>query len=186
LEAAKKALSEEKIARLAVDQSLAEEKVTQRTADQSLQASEEAKAAMNQDLLSAQASLTATKEKLPSKSSALDCAMIKEHEAQIKLEATEEKRKAQEQQLESAQKALSKREFSSSVVISSAVANDMVLVKNHVTDFDAEILWRDFTIDEGDREALVDSAYDVACYFVSQYDFSILPESNDNANPSAL
>jgi hypothetical protein len=143
---------------------------------------------LNQDLVSAQASLTATKEKLSSKSSALDRVMIKEREAQIKLEATEEKRKAQEQQLESAQKALPKREFSSLAVISLAVANAIALVKNHVPDFDVEILQIDFTIDEGGggREALVDSAYDITHYFVSQYDFSVLPESDDNASPSAL
>jgi hypothetical protein len=49
-----------------------------------------------------QASLTATKEKLSSKSSALDCVVIREHEVQIKLEVAEEKRKAQEQQPKSA------------------------------------------------------------------------------------
>jgi hypothetical protein len=64
-----------------------------------------------------QASLTATEEKLSSKSSALDHVVIREREAQIKLKDVEEKRKAQEQQLELAQKALSKREFSSLVVI---------------------------------------------------------------------
>jgi hypothetical protein len=141
---------------------------------------------LNQYLVSAQASLTATKEKLSSKSSALDRVMIREREAQIKLEVAEEKRKAQEQQLESAQKALPKREFSSLAVISLTVANAIALVKNHVPDFDVEILQIDFTIDEGGREALVDSAYDITHYFVSQYDLSVLPESDDNASPSAL
>jgi hypothetical protein len=49
---------------------------------------------LNQDLLSAHASLIATEEKLLSKSSALDHAVIKEREAQIKLKASEEKMKA--------------------------------------------------------------------------------------------
>jgi hypothetical protein len=40
-----------------------------------------------------------------------------------------------------AQKALDKRDFSSSVV-----AHAMVLVKNHVPDFDTEILQRDFLL----------------------------------------
>jgi hypothetical protein len=71
-------------------------------------------------------------------------------------------------------------------VISSVVANAMALVKNHVPNFDTGIFRRDFTIDEGESEALVDSAYDVADYFVSQYDFSILPESDDNASPGTL
>jgi hypothetical protein len=165
---------------------LADEKATRRSTDQSLQAFEEANATLNHDLLSVHASLTATKEKLSSKSSALDHVVIKECEAQIKLEAAEEKMKAQEQQLKLAQKALPKREFSSLAVISSMVANAMALVKNHMPDFDADILWRDFTVDEGEHEALVDSAYDVAHYFVSQYDYSILPESDDNASPSTL
>jgi hypothetical protein len=129
---AKKALVEEKTARLATDKSLAEEKAARWSVDQSFWASEEAKAALNQDLLSAHASLTAIEEKFSSKSSALDRAVIKEREAQIKLKATKEKMKAQEQQVELAQKALSKREFSSLGVISSAVANAMALVKNHI------------------------------------------------------
>jgi hypothetical protein len=71
-----------------------------------------------------QASLTATEEKLSSKSSALDHVVIREREAQIKLKDVEEKRKAQEQQLELAQKALSKREFSSLVVILSYLGSE--------------------------------------------------------------
>jgi hypothetical protein len=141
---------------------------------------------LNQDLLSAHASLIATKEKLSSESSTLDHAVIKEREAQIKLEAAEEKMKAQEHQLKSAQKAMSKRELSSSTVISSAVTNVMALMKNHMPNFDAEILQRDFTVDEEEREALVDSTYDIAHYFVTQYDFSILPESDNNASHGTL
>jgi hypothetical protein len=94
LETAKKALAEEKTARLVADQSFAEEKAARRSVDQSLWAFKEARAALNQDLLSAHASLTATEEKLLSKSSALDHAVIKEREAQIKLKASEEKMKA--------------------------------------------------------------------------------------------
>jgi hypothetical protein len=63
----------------------------------------------------------------------------------------------------------------------------MALVKNHVPDFDTEILRRDFTVDGGGGcEALVDSSYDAAHYFISQYDFSVLPKSDDNASPGAL
>jgi hypothetical protein len=64
LEAAKRALSEEKVARLVVDQYLVKEKAAQQNVDQSLRASEEAKAALTHGLLSAQASLTATMKKL--------------------------------------------------------------------------------------------------------------------------
>jgi hypothetical protein len=71
-------------------------------------------------------------------------------------------------------------------VISSVVAHAMALVKNHMSEFDAEILQKDFTIDDAWREALVDSAYDITQYFMSLYDLSALAESDDNASPSAL
>jgi hypothetical protein len=64
------------------------------------------------------------------------------------------------------------------------MANDMALVKNHMPEFDAEILRKDFTVTE--RQALVDSAFDTVQYFVSLYDFSMLAESNDNASPGTL
>jgi hypothetical protein len=76
--------------------------------------------------------------------------------------------------LASTQKVLSKRDFSSSTVISSAVANAMALVKNHMPKFDTEVLRKDLTID------------DTAQHFVSLYDFSVLPELNDNASPGTL
>jgi hypothetical protein len=66
------------------------------------------------------------------------------------------------------------------------VANAIALVKIHMPEFYAEILRKDFTIDDTEREALVDSTYDTAQYFVSMYDFSVLIESNDNVNPGAL
>jgi hypothetical protein len=123
---------------------------------------------------------------LISKSFALDFALIQECEAKIKLQATEEKIKAQEQSLASTQKALSKQEFSSSVVIFSAVANAMVLVKNHMPEFDIEILQKGFSVDDERREALVESAYDTTQHFVSLYDFFVLLESDDNASPGGL
>jgi hypothetical protein len=76
---------------------------------------------------------------------------------------------------------LSKREFSSS-----AVANAMALVKNHMPEFDTEILRKDFTVDDTERAALVDNAYDTAQHFVSLYDFSTLAESNDNNSHGVL
>jgi hypothetical protein len=91
-----------------------------------------------------------------------------------------DEKNAKEQLLESAQMALSKRDFTSS-----AVAHTMALVTSHMPDFDVEILRRDFPISGEERDALVDSVYDVAQYFVSQYDFSILTESDGNANPDA-
>jgi hypothetical protein len=56
------------------------------------------------------------------------------------LERLGDEKKAQEKLLESTQKALTKRDFSSSVVISSVVAHAMMLVKNHMPEFDAKIL----------------------------------------------
>jgi AAA+ superfamily predicted ATPase len=137
---------------------------------------------------------------LANKSSALDTAVIREYEMEIKLKRAEEKLKAAEEKLktaeekmtsegqllDSAQQALSKREFSSLAVISSAVANAMALARNHIPDFNTEILRKNFTVDDAERASLVDSAYDTAHHFVSLYDFSALAESNDNNNHSGL
>jgi lipoate synthase len=71
-------------------------------------------------------------------------------------------------------------------VISSVVANAMTLVKNHIPDFDVEILCKDFTIYDTEWAVLVDSAYDTAHHFVSLYDFSALAKYDDNNSPSAL
>jgi hypothetical protein len=102
------------------------------------------------------------------------------------LMATEENMKTQGQLLDLAQQSLSKRELPSLTVISSAVTNAMVLVKNHLSDLDMEILCKDFTVNDAERETLVNSTYDVAHDFVSLYDFSSLAESNDNNCPRAL
>jgi multidrug resistance efflux pump len=121
--------------------------------------------------------------------------MIRVHEMEIRLKVAEEKLKAakeklktakdkmksQGQLLDLAEQALSKRDFSSS-----AVANAMELVKNHIPNFDAEILHKDFMINDVERAALVDSTYDAAHHFVSLYDFPALAESDDNNIPSIL
>jgi lipoate synthase len=52
-------------------------------------------------------------------------------------------------------------------VISSAVANTVALFKNHLPDLDVEILRKDFTIDDAEREAFANREYDVAHDFVS-------------------
>jgi hypothetical protein len=69
-------------------------------------------------------------------------------------------------------------------VISSVVVHVVALVKNHMLDIDTEILRRNFTINEVERDALVDSVYDTAQYFVSLYDFSVLAKLDDNNSPS--
>jgi hypothetical protein len=106
--------------------------------------------------------------------------------ANDKLKAVEEKMKTQGQLLDSAQQALSKRELSSSAVISSAVVNAMAWMKNHLPDLDMKILHKDFTVDDAKRKTLVNSTYDAAHDFVSLYVFSNLAESDDNNSPGAL
>jgi hypothetical protein len=86
LEAAEKALSEEKAARLATDRSLTKAKAAQQLVDQARQTFEEAKAALAQDLLFTQASIIATVDKLVAKSSAMDFTVIWEREAELKLQ----------------------------------------------------------------------------------------------------
>jgi hypothetical protein len=71
-------------------------------------------------------------------------------------------------------------------VISSGVANAAALFKNHLPDLDMEILRKDLTIDDVEREALANSAYDAAHEFVSLCDFSSLTESDDNNRPRTL
>jgi uncharacterized tellurite resistance protein B-like protein len=71
-------------------------------------------------------------------------------------------------------------------LISSAVDNAMTLVKNHLPDFNMEILHKDFTIDDAEWKTLVNSAYDAAHDFVSLYDFSSLAESDDKNSSEAL
>jgi predicted XRE-type DNA-binding protein len=70
--------------------------------------------------------------------------------ANDKLNSAEEKMKTQGQLLDSVQQALSKRELSSSVVISLAVANAVTLMKNHLPDLNIEIVCMDFTIDDAE------------------------------------
>jgi hypothetical protein len=72
------------------------------------------------------------------------------------------------------------------MVISSAVVNDVALMKNHLPDLDMEILRKDFIVNDMKRETLVNSAYDVVHDFVSLYDFFSLAESDDNNSLGAL
>jgi hypothetical protein len=52
--------------------------------------------------------------------------------------------------LDSAQQARSKRELSSSAMISSVMANVVALMKNHLPDLDVEILYKDFTVNDAE------------------------------------
>jgi tryptophan 2,3-dioxygenase len=131
---------------------------------------------------------------LASKSKELDDVVIWEHEANTlreqaeakladlekKIEAVEGEKKDQGLLLETARQTLSKREDSSILMISTAMANAMALLKSHLSDLDVELLRKDFAVDEADREALTSGANDAAHEFASSYDFSSLAESEDN------
>jgi hypothetical protein len=69
---------------------------------------------------------------------------------------------------------------------SSVVANVVALMKNHLPDLDMEIVRKDFTVDDAEREMLVNSTYDATHDFVSLYDFFSLAKSDDNNSPGAL
>jgi hypothetical protein len=76
--------------------------------------------------------------------------------------------------------ALSKPEDSSVLMILMVVANAMALLQSHLPDLDVELLRKDFMVNEAEREALTNGAYDDAHEFASSYDFSRLAESEDN------
>jgi hypothetical protein len=59
----------------------------------------------------------------------------------------------------------------------------MALLKSHLPNFDVKLLRMGFAVDEAEREALTNDAYDAAHEFVSSYDFSSLTESEDNDSP---
>jgi hypothetical protein len=62
----------------------------------------------------------------------------------------------------------------------------MALLKSHLPNFDVKLLRMDFAVDEAEREALTNDAYDAAHEFVSSYDFSSLTESEDNDSPQNM
>jgi hypothetical protein len=82
--------------------------------------------------------------------------------------------------LEMARQALSKREDSSVLIISMAMANPVALLKSHMPDLDVELLSKDFMVDKEEREVLTNGAYETAHEFALSYDFSSLAESKDN------
>jgi hypothetical protein len=88
--------------------------------------------------------------------------------------------------LESAQKISSKRKNSFNMMISSVMAHDAVLFKNHLLDLNVELLHQDFTMDDAEHETFVSNMFNAAQDFISSYDFTILAESDDNDSPKAL
>jgi DNA repair protein RadC len=118
---------------------------------------------------------------------ALDELVVQERETQIRLHTLGNEKKKQEQLLESAQKMLSERYYSSSVVISSIVEHVVELLKSNMPDLDTEQLHRNFLFDNNDdeRDALINGVYGTVQYFVSQYDFAVVNDHDDNGNPDA-
>jgi hypothetical protein len=69
-------------------------------------------------------------------------------------------------------------------VISLVVAHVVALLKSHAPDLVTELLHRDFPFaDDEERDALIDSVCDTAHHFVSQYDFSVVNDQDDNGSP---
>jgi hypothetical protein len=176
---------------------LAEEKEAHLPAKQDLKTSDEAKAKLSQALKTTKVAYIVIRHNLAPKSKELDDAVIQEQEANTlreqaeakltdaekRLTATKGEKKDQGLLLQRAWQELSKREDSSILRISMAVANAMALLKSHLPDLDVELLCKDFTVDEAECEALTSGAYDAAHEFASSYDFSSLAESKDNDSP---
>jgi hypothetical protein len=170
---------------------LAEEKGARLTAEQALKTSDEAKAKLSQALKTTKVAYAVTQDKLTSKSKELHDAVIREQEAnmlrdQAEAKLTDEekrpvaaksKKKDQWLLLKMARQALSKREDSSILMISMAVANAMALLKSHLPNLDVELLTKYFVVDQVECEALTSGTYDAAHEFASSYDFSCLAKS---------
>jgi chromosome segregation ATPase len=174
LAVAQQALSEEKTARSAAVEALAEAK-------QALIDLAADNAKLSQALKTIKAAYTATRDNLTSKSKDLDDAMIWEQEAnklweqaearladaEKRLAIAEGEKKDQGLLLEMARQVLSRHEDSSALMTSTAVVIAMALMKSHLPDLDAELLHQDFAVDETEREALINNAYDAAHEFAS-------------------
>jgi hypothetical protein len=93
---------------------------------------------LTEELEAAQTSTAAANKELCSKLAALDELTVRERTAQDKLQALGEDKKTQEHLLDSTWKMLSERNYSSSIVISSAVACAVALLKSYVSDLDDE------------------------------------------------
>jgi hypothetical protein len=195
-----KALSEENSARSMATQALAKGKAPRQAAEQALKESDEAKAKLVKVLETMKATYTVTQDKVASTSKTpvdiviweqrADTLRIQAEEkladAEKKLAAAEEEKKNKALLLKMARHVLYKREDSSTVMILTAVANAMALLKSHLPDLDVELLCKDFTVDEAECEALTNGAYNATHEFMLSYDFSSLAESKDNHSPRNL
>jgi hypothetical protein len=74
------------------------------------------------------------------------------------------------------------------VVISLAVAHAVALLKRYVPDRDPKLLHKDYLFEDDEEQewdTLIDSVYDTAQYFVSQYDLSMVNNQNDEDSSGA-
>jgi hypothetical protein len=111
---------------------------------------------------------------------------VQEREAQIMLQALGDEKKTQKHLLESTRKMLSECDYSSSVMIYSAVAHTVALLKSYMPDLDTELLRTDYPFDDDEKwDALIDSEYDTTQHFVSQYDFSVVNDQDDRGSSRA-
>jgi hypothetical protein len=61
-----------------------------------------------------------------------------------------------------------------------------MLLKRYTPDLDRELLHRDYQFDDDEEwDALIDSMYDTAQHFVSQYNFSVVNDQDDKGSPGA-
>jgi hypothetical protein len=94
--------------------------------------------------------------------------VVHESDAQDKLHALGGEKKTQEHLLESTRTMLSEHDYSSSVVVSLAVAHAVALLKSYTSDLDTELLRRDYPFEDDDEwDTLIDSMYDTTQHFMS-------------------
>jgi uncharacterized protein (DUF3084 family) len=140
LDAANKALTEDRNARQAVDQEL--------------QAAQESNTALNQELWAAQDSTAAANQDMSFKVAALNELSLREQATHDALWVLAEEKQILEQELKST-KMFAEWDFSSSEVISSAVAYAVALLKSYTSDLDVELFCKEYQCkDDAERDAL--------------------------------
>jgi hypothetical protein len=125
---------------------------------------------LKEDLEAARASVATANQELSSKSAAFEELVARERGAQNKLQVLGDDKKAQEHVLESTQRMLFERDYSSTTVISLAVAHVVALLKSYVPDLDPELLCKDNPFGDDEEQewyALINSVYDPLQFFVS-------------------
>jgi hypothetical protein len=123
---------------------------------------------LKEDLKAARESAAATNQESSSKSAAFDEFVVHERDAQDKLHALGGEKKTHEHLLESTRMMLSEHDYSSSAVVSLAVAHAVALLKSYTSDLDTELLRRDYPFEDDDEwDTLIDSMYDTTQHFMS-------------------